>query len=99
MDDLVIYFMATPALAIIPGWVAYRKGNSFWTAWFFSLLISPIIMLVIVLFSNRDEEELERRRLSGGMKRCDHCKSVIHKDASVCPTCTRDLPAYGSAAA
>lgn len=46
--------------ALLPGFIAYKKGRSFWGYFFLSFLISPIITTIItVCESNLNKQPVE----------------------------------------
>jgi hypothetical protein len=65
-------------MALIPAFIAKRRGLGFWTFYVFGLLLW-IVAVPVALFSK------DKRR------RCPHCMEVVHAEASACPHCQRDI--------
>ena len=57
--------------------VASNRGDSGCTAFLWGVLLGPIGLLIVIL--------------SGG-RRCPHCKSKIHQQATICPMCQQPVP-------
>ncbi len=68
--------------AIASALIAQSRGDGAGVAFFLGLLLGPIGLLLVLFFV-------------GGNTRCPHCRSRIHKKATVCPKCQRDLPDVG----
>jgi|SRR5271166_3352345 len=85
------------ALSVIPSIGAYKKGRSFWGGFMVSLVISPIITTIVVLFLRQDEEVLRarenRRAAARGEVRCSACIGLIPATAQFCPRCRSLQPA------
>jgi hypothetical protein len=58
-------FLIGLAIGLVPATIAWRKGLSFWAYWIGGALFF-IVVLPVAIFSKRDENELERRRLALG---------------------------------
>ncbi|MEH2482041.1 endogenous inhibitor of DNA gyrase (YacG/DUF329 family) [Nitrobacteraceae bacterium AZCC 2146] len=58
-------FLIGLVIGLIPATIAWRKGLSFWAYWIGGVLFF-IVVLPVAIFSKRDENELERRRLARG---------------------------------
>lgn len=74
------------------GWFWWSKGQNAWLGVITSLVLSPLIAVIIVLIIGDNEEVLKSRAIKlGTHKECPFCKSLIHKDATICPQCRNDL--------
>lgn len=72
------------------GKAAERKGRSFWTFFWLSILFSPIIMGVIVAVI----EPLSDGAVSTGgpgTKKCPECAEFVKEEASVCRFCGNEF--------
>lgn len=75
--------------ALVPGFIAKKKGRSFWGYYFLSFLISPLITTIITLCLSKvtDEEKIE---LPEDPNRITECKSCGYRDKNffnACPKC------------
>ena len=76
---------------LIPAYIAWRKGRSFW-GWWIAGTVMWIIALPAALLASPNQAELDRRMLEKGeVRRCPHCKELVRVDATVCPHCRRDM--------
>src|SRR5438477_936090 len=92
--DLSTLLISSAVLGVVPAFIAWKKGRSFFLFWLFSLLFSVIIALPFTLFMKRDQTRLDQRRLAQGERRCPQCQEFISVNASVCPHCHRDLASH-----
>ena len=60
---------------------------------FLTDLLAFLLLAVVVLFLVKAVKRLTGKEAAGaqGNRECDHCKSFIPVDASVCMYCTRDV--------
>ncbi len=73
--------------ALIPGFIANKKGRNFWGYYFLSFLISPLITMIITLFLSK---KTESDYLEEDPNRLVECKSCGYRDNRVftaCPKC------------
>lgn len=75
--------------ALIPGFIAKKKGRNFWGYYFLSFLISPLITTIITACLSRvtDKEKIE---LPDDPNRITECKSCGYRDENffnACPKC------------
>ncbi len=69
-------------IGLVPAIIASNKGYSFGGWWLFGpLLFIVALPMAIVMKPNAD-----------GRRQCPHCRTWIHREASVCPQCSRDVP-------
>ena len=68
----------TALLGLITGFVGRGKGESFFVWWLFGTVAFPVALLFVLL-------QKDQRR------RCPFCVEPVHRQASVCPHCQRDL--------
>jgi hypothetical protein len=64
---------------IITALIGSRKGLGFFS-FFYGLILGPLGILIAIF-------------TVGDRKECSFCKELIHKDATVCPHCQRDVKA------
>ncbi len=82
-------FIGIALWALIPGFIAKKKGRNFWGYYFLSFLISPLITMIITLcLSKKDDNPLLRRTES--LNECKSCGYRAKKLFTVCPKCGKD---------
>jgi len=74
-----IAFLLWILCGIVASMIGNKKGEGV-LAFFFGLLLGPFGIL-IALFSK------------GNRKTCPFCKELMHKNATVCPHCQREITA------
>ena len=79
-------------IGLVPAIIAKGKGRSFGLWWFYGAALF-IIDLPHSLIMKSDDENIERMRLSEGMKKCLYCAELIKSEAKVCRHCGRDIVA------
>lgn len=72
--------------------LAKNRGNSALSAFFVSLIFSPLVAFILVLTSKTNEAALEKRQLASGKRqKCSHCAEIIKAEATVCRFCGAKL--------
>ncbi len=80
--------------ALIPGFIANKKGRNFWGYYFLSFLISPLITMIITLCLSK---KTEIEYLEEYPNRITECKSCGYRDKNffnACPKCGRYAKQY-----
>lgn len=72
------YGVVLVGLALIPAFIARRKGQGFWTWFVFGLLLW--IGAIIAVFFVKDRRP-----------RCPKCREPVHPDATRCPHCQAEI--------
>lgn len=78
--------------ALLAGHIAYGKGRSQALYIFIGLFLTPIVALLMIVFSQQDDAELQKRELhSGRAKKCPACAEIVKKEATMCKHCGSSL--------
>ena len=80
--------------ALIPGFVAKKKGRSFWGYYFLSFLISPLISMIITFCLSK---KTESDYFEDDPNRVTECKSCGYRDKNffnACPKCGKYAKQY-----
>lgn len=83
-------FLIAVLIGLIPAVVAQRKGRSFMLWWAYGGLLF-IAAMPHSLLLKPDAKAIERRGLSGGLRKCPSCAELIKAEAIVCRFCGRDV--------
>jgi hypothetical protein len=65
-------------LALIPAWIAHRKGQGFSTFYVFGLLLWIVAVPVALLVKDR-------------RSRCPECAEIVKPEAKKCPHCHSEI--------
>lgn len=93
MENLLPWVLFWLFLCNVPACIATYKGRSGWGFFVFSILLTPLIGLLLILVLQPTQEKLEQRQLiSGETRKCPSCAEVIKGEAKICRFCGRDMP-------
>ena len=91
-DTTTLIIIDAILLAVIPGYMGWRKGYSFFVGWLISVLISPLIAIPALLLARPRKDVLDKRRMQERNEiKCPSCQGFVSANAVVCPHCRRDI--------
>lgn len=86
---MIVIALVWILLSISAAMVAYYRGNSGSSAFFMSLVLSPVIGLTWAIAKPVNVAELEKERFwKKQTKRCDSCAEYVRPDAKTCRYCS-----------
>ncbi len=80
--------------ALIPGFIAKKKGRNFWGWYFLSFLISPLITMIITLCLSNISENIETKAISSDTEKisfCRKCGEPLIDSSKFCRKCGTEI--------
>ena len=80
--------------ALIPGFVAKKKGRNFWGWYLLSFLISPLITMIITFCLSNIEENKETETTSNDTEKisfCRKCGEPLMDSSKFCRKCGTEI--------
>ncbi len=80
--------------ALIPGFVAKKKGRNFWGWYFLSFVISPLITMIITLCLSNVSENKYVETVSSSSEEigfCRKCGEQLIDDSKFCSKCGTEI--------
>ncbi|MFH0992077.1 MAG: hypothetical protein V1799_18885 [bacterium] len=80
----VLYLAVCGAL----GWWNWSRGNGFWFAFLYSLILTPLTGAVAILIADK---VVRIKTGKGIMRTCPYCFALTTDSTSLCHSCGRDI--------
>lgn len=90
METTSEFILLLMLIALLPAYIAYKKGRRFFLWWLYGMAIF-IIALPHAIIAKPKRNRIEKRLLKNGMKKCPFCAEIIKQEALVCPNCLKEL--------
>lgn len=81
------FLLLAAIIGLIPAYIAYKKGRSFFLWWFFGLLLW-IVAMPCALLMKSDPYGVAKIE---GLIQCEYCAEWVKKEALICKYCKTEI--------
>jgi hypothetical protein len=93
MESLIVFWLICGLVAGVIGASKSESAGGFVVGALVGFLLGPL-GLILVLFLKPTDAAKTRTKAKEGMRECPHCREWMKREASVCPHCQRESPAW-----